>query len=107
MQRDESDDAQEFCAEVCDVDGEPVVVVRGEVDLSVVDRLTFCVRRLTSRRCPVVLDVAGVTFMDSAGVNLLMRLYQEHGPVVLRRPSPSVLRVLELAGVEDYVTVEP
>jgi len=107
VQRDESDEAQEFCAEVLDVDGESVVVVRGEVDMSVVDRLRSCVAHVTKLGRPLVLDVADVTFMDSSGVNLLMQIHEEHGEVVLRRPPPSVLRVLELAGVDGYVTVEP
>jgi anti-anti-sigma factor len=107
VQRDESDGAQDFCAEVIDVDGESVVVVRGEVDMSVVDRLRSCVTHVTKRGRPLVLDVADVTFMDSSGVNFLMQVHEEHGAVVLRRPSPSVLRVLELAGVDGYITVEP
>jgi anti-anti-sigma factor len=48
----------------------------------------------------LVLDMTGVTFMDSSGLRAILQLAQSrngNGPVVLRRPSQPVARLLEIA----------
>jgi anti-sigma B factor antagonist len=51
----------------------------------------------------VVLDLAGVTFMDSMGVGLLVetsrRFVPEFRVLVLRAPSEQVRQVLEITGL--------
>jgi anti-anti-sigma factor len=101
----------EFRAALEVVDGEPMIVVAGEVDLAVVDRLWRCIVSVVDTGGPVVLDFSEVSFIDSSGINLLTRAYQQLGAraeaVVVRRPSAQVLRVLEMSGVDGYVTVVP
>lgn len=49
---------------------------------------------------PLVLDLAGVTFMDGVGTSLLLRLARMRGAektLVLLNPSRSVRRILEIA----------
>lgn len=110
-QRGGFDDDSNVRVDVVDVDGQSVVVVEGEIDLSVVGGLWKRVEEASLDGGPLVLDVAGVTFMDSAGVNLLLRLRQQRGDVpeavVLRHPSATVRRVLEMAGVTGYLTLDP
>jgi stage II sporulation protein AA (anti-sigma F factor antagonist) len=107
----DADPATEFQVAVELVDDEPMIVVTGEVDLAVVDRLWGCMSARVAAGGPVVLDFSGVSFIDSSGVNLLVRAYQDLGgradAVVVRAPSPQVRRVLELSGADDYVTVVP
>ena len=58
----------------------------------------------------LVLDMAGVDFLDSSGISLLIQAKQRfdaQGSVfVLRRPQSRVTRVLEVAGVADLFTIE-
>jgi anti-anti-sigma regulatory factor len=45
-----------------------------------------------------VLDLQGVTFIDSSGLHALVRPTLDGHPVVLRRPSRAVEMLLDLAG---------
>ena len=58
----------------------------------------------------VVLDVSGVTFIDSTGLGALIELYRfgtDHDvDVILRDPSPRVRQVLDLTALGGYLTVE-
>jgi anti-anti-sigma factor len=82
------------------------VVVSGEIDLAtaprVEERLRMA-RRGQGGNC-LVLDLRGVTFMDSTGLRLLMQLLddaeQHRYAVTIVRPPPSVLRVIEISGLD-------
>lgn len=87
-------------------DGAPIVVVKGEIDLRAAGGFWDCVcGALASRPPRLVVDLADTTFMDSSGLEVLLRAHVAQGrlpeAVVLRAPSPIVRRVLGLAGVED------
>jgi stage II sporulation protein AA (anti-sigma F factor antagonist) len=51
----------------------------------------------------LVLDMAGVTFIDESGLALLIstvkRLHRQGGSLVLRNPSDQIMRVLEMTGL--------
>lgn len=81
--------------------------LRGELDLAAADAVRESVDRARAAQADpvVVLDLADVTFLDSTGLRELVRPAVESTTVVLRRPSPSVLKVLELAGVADLFTI--
>lgn len=100
-----------FSASIEDADGRRTVVCRGELDLSSVDALAQAVHRLTVSGLPVRIDMAGTTFMDSAGVSALLRARAtEEGLgrlVTLLAPSDAVVRTLDLAGIADLFAVEP
>jgi stage II sporulation protein AA (anti-sigma F factor antagonist) len=93
-------------------DGTPVVVVKGEIDLRAAGEFWDAVQRSLAHepRC-LVIDMADTSFMDSSGLNVLLRAYNALGErreaLVLRAPSPPVRRVIELAGVDELVTCEP
>ena len=58
----------------------------------------------------VVVDLAGLTFIDSSGINALVqaarRWRQRGGTAVLAAPSPAARRVFEIARVAQVVPVE-
>ena len=58
----------------------------------------------------LVLDFAGVTFMDSSGIAVVMRVRQRvrdlGGAVTLRGVRPQARKVLDAAGLDRFVTVE-
>lgn len=57
----------------------------------------------------MVLDLSGVTFLDSQGIKMLLRLYwrcAENGSaLVLENPSERVVSVLDLVGLTERFTV--
>ena len=101
----------DFAVVVDREDGDAVVHVRGEVDIytapqlrdSVLDVLAEGVQRL-------VLEVAGVRFMDSTGLGVLAMAHKKlsavGGRVVVRSPSPTIRKLLELTKMNTVVEVE-
>jgi anti-sigma B factor antagonist len=96
-----------------DVGGVAVVTVRGDLDLEGGDGLRQALREAIGedggRR--VVVDLEGVDFIDSAGLGVLLggleRARGNEGDLVLVATGRSVLRVLELTGLERVFTVFP
>lgn len=103
-------DAPTFEVRVVEADGGTVIVARGEIDLTAHEPLRRCIESCSADRRHVVLDVAEVTFIDSTGLNMLVlahrRLGHRPGAVVLRNPSPAVVRVLEIAGLTGTIAIE-
>ncbi|MET9257475.1 STAS domain-containing protein [Streptomyces sp. NPDC048182] len=56
-----------------------------------------------------LLDLSDVPFMDSSGMNIILRVYQETrglpGSVHIISPAPAVRRILDLTGVSITVPV--
>jgi anti-anti-sigma factor len=91
-----------------------VVTAAGEVDVSNAHELQAEIDQAlqaNARATELVLDMAGVTFLDSSGVKCLMRAYRmmlvRGGHLVLREVQPPVLRVLELVGLGRLFTICP
>jgi anti-anti-sigma factor len=88
-----------------------VLEIAGEFDMAEVEAFRTCVDGIAAS-CDgeVVVDLGGITFIDSSAISVLLnarrRLDNEGRELWLRRPSPAVARVFELAGltsVFDYV----
>ena len=82
-----------------------VVEIHGEIDILSAPGLRDELLRVIRRYGPQLgLDLAGVTFIDCAGVNVLLatrrRAGLENGSVDLIRASPRVRRVISLMGLE-------
>lgn len=89
-----------------------VIKIRGEIDhhsavdiRGDIDRLIY---ELSPRR--LVMDLSVVDFMDSSGLGLIMGRYSVMsglgGETVLRDPSPSILKIIKLAGLERMIKIE-
>ncbi|MFJ2967962.1 STAS domain-containing protein [Streptomyces collinus] len=56
-----------------------------------------------------LLDLSSVPFMDSSGMNIILRVYQEtrktEGSVHVISPAPAVRRILDLTGVSITVPI--
>jgi anti-sigma B factor antagonist len=90
----------------CDVAHEgakTIVSVVGEVDLLSSPALRHCLLMSCSPGTTVVVDMAGVTFMDSTGLGVLVgarsRAQAVGGELWLRQPTPQIARVLEITGL--------
>jgi len=85
------------------------VVVKGDLDMAAAFRLEPAIERVVSqdRVDEVVLDLAGVDFMDSAGLGSLLSAQQRMHDLGIRatvtRPSKAVERVLESSGTRDVL----
>jgi anti-sigma B factor antagonist len=85
-------------------EGLAVVAIRGELDLATADEAVRYVRRVIDRhRGPVAADLSGLAFCDACGLGALIRI-AAHAECSGRRvefasPSPSVLRIMRLTGV--------
>ena len=89
----------------------PVVEVSGEVDIQSAPWLRDELLRLVRRHGPrLAVDLGGVTFLDCAGINVLLRTRRrarlEGGWIWVVRPSPRALRVISLLGLQDVLTAD-
>lgn len=89
------------------VDHDTVVRLRGEIDLAAASTVRGAVDRVRTfpTDSAVVLDLADVTFLDASGLGELVRPAADHTDVVLRSPSPSVCRLLELTRLTGMFTI--
>ena len=84
------------------------VVVEGEVDLCAASRFEESLAAAAASEAPaIVLDLDRVSFMDSAGVHVLLQFSlseQGRGRLALTHSSPQVRRLLEVTGVRRYLS---
>jgi anti-sigma B factor antagonist len=97
-----------FRASAHEAGSEVVVVAEGELDLVGAPRLLDAIPGGSG---PVVLDLAGVQFMDSSGLRSLLEARQScidaGRPFAIARPSAAVSRVLELVDLaSEFEVVE-
>jgi anti-sigma B factor antagonist len=91
-----------------DATGAPLITVAGEVDISNAAALEAAVAAATARTPErLIFDLAGLRFMDSAGIAVLLAAANNVAAVRLRSPSPTVRRVVELTGLADVLVMEP
>lgn len=85
-----------------------IVTLEGEFDMSVEGLFTETVTQgvVHNGHSSVVLDVSGVTFLDSSGIGAMLRARQEAvargSRFVLSQPSAPVTKVLEIAGLASH-----
>ena len=81
-----------------------VVHVAGELDGATVGQLTDCVRSVEPGSTTVILDMYGVTFMDSMGIGALVGLHKDLDAAArllqLRNVRGHPLRVLEMTELD-------
>lgn len=86
---------------------ESVLFLEGEMDLDCADDLRDAVRDLGSRSSELALDFSGVTFIDSSGTGIFVRLCldQQAEGVALRARnlSPAVAAVFDMLKVRVLV----
>jgi stage II sporulation protein AA (anti-sigma F factor antagonist) len=91
---------------VSDVDGEVVLELGGEVDLSGVAAVQPALDEvLDTKPTRVVFELRELTFLDSSGIALLIATAQRVARIELRYPSPLVRRVIQLTGLSATLPI--
>jgi anti-sigma B factor antagonist len=90
--------------------GEAVVVVpAGEIDLATIDELDGQLQAAGAESAQVVLDLREVTFIDSAGLRLVLQssreLEQAGAALAVVRGSGEVQRIFDLVGLAGRLTM--
>jgi anti-sigma B factor antagonist len=97
--------------DVVERDGVVVVSLAGEVDLCAAPELEESLTRVAaSQASSIVIDLDRVSFMDSAGVHVLLQfsLAQDTGTRLAFTPgSRQVQRLFEITGVRRYLQFAP
>lgn len=98
--------------ELDSVDDVPVLRVHGDIDLRTVDAFRAAAQQPLSQRPELlVVDLSGVTFLDSSGLKVLddiQRRADDHqGRVALVVPDPRLLRLLEITGLDARFPIHP
>ncbi len=87
-----------------------VIVAAGELDHVNVEAVEAVVAQAAGTR-DVVFELGEVTFVDSAGLRTLIQALRAvqpvQGRVVLRSPSPTLRRLLELTGLAEHFDIQP
>lgn len=82
----------------------------GEIDLAVRQSATPLCQAVAERGLPVVIDTADVTFIDSTGMSILVRLArdgEQRGYRVTVRNAPWMLQeLLAITGVDRLLPIE-
>ncbi|HEY3438218.1 MAG TPA: STAS domain-containing protein [Actinotalea sp.] len=90
-------------------DGRSVVKVWGEIDLETRRSAGELCQAVADRGLPVVIDAQDVTFMDSTGMSILVRLARDgesRGYPVSLHHAPWLLReLLSITGVDQLLQV--
>lgn len=86
---------------------EIVIFVSGEIDMATCERLRDAIEPHLGPQQTIVLDLAGVEFMDSSCLGVLVQargtLTADGGSLFLRNPSFAAHRVVTLGGLEELL----
>lgn len=89
--------------------GAAVLHVSGDLDLASAPRLAEALTELVAD--PVVVDLTECTFLDSAGMGVLLasaRALSDSGRSLrVAAPDPGIVRVLEITAVDTLIAIHP
>ena len=93
-------------------DNIPIVSIEGDIDLESSPKLrTFLKTKSTQKTPRLLLDFAGVTYIDSSGLATLIEYFQAvqgfGGKLALAALSPRVKNVFEIVRLEQIFSLHP
>ncbi len=95
-------------------DGQPILTMTGDVDVATEQdwrRRGSDLLDAHPEMTDIVIDLAGVTFLDSRGMAVLIHLHGKAlgrgGKLTLRGVPPRVAKALNVAGLDQVFQVEP
>lgn len=105
---DLEDDASHATVERSPDGAQPLVIsISGEVDMSNVQAVEARLRGLLADAPDrVVVDLSALTFVDSSGIAVLLRVAEKIARLELRNPSSTVARIIQATGLTDVLPLE-
>jgi anti-anti-sigma factor len=89
--------------------GQTVVTLSGELDVADAAGVVAALAATVARQCEIIVDLAGLEFIDSSGLAALIRIRRQArdagGDVLLAAPQHQVLRVLALTRMLDDFSI--
>jgi anti-sigma B factor antagonist len=100
---------QRFASEQSvDSNGDPVLKLRGELDMMSAVPLRETVEKIAAQHCDrLVFDLSDLEFMDSSGIAVLVYAANNVGTVSLHNASPIIRRIVEATGLTDFLLLDP
>ena len=101
---------ESFSVEVVNANGRAIVSLRGEIDMSCGPALRAALSAARQGSPDVIVDLSGVTFMDSTGLHALIGAYHhapEGGSLGVVGPTSAVRRVFDITGLSELLLLEP
>jgi anti-sigma B factor antagonist len=88
----------------------PILQLVGELDISSAPALRQQLTELLTSDGDVVVDLSGLTFMDSSGISVLIvahkRARNQGRKMTLRHPGGPVAKVLAISGTDQVFSIE-
>jgi anti-sigma B factor antagonist len=88
------------------------VIASGEIDLYTAPRLHSELAAVIANAAPatrVIVDMSGVEFCDSTGMNVLLsclrQVRERGGELELAAPRPAVMKILQVTGLDSVFTI--
>jgi anti-sigma B factor antagonist len=90
------------------------VIATGEIDLYTAPRLQSELAEVIAHAAPasrIVVDMSGVEFCDSTGMNILLsclrQVRERGGELELAAPRPAVMKILQVTALDSVFTIVP
>jgi anti-sigma B factor antagonist len=101
---------QEFQIEERAGTAPPVIAVSGEIDVATAPQLRECLHRVIAEgESTIVLDLLGVTFLDSTALGVLVgalkRCREVGGDLHLVVADPRIVKIFEITGLTSVFTI--
>ncbi len=101
----------DFAVRIVHLDDHAVVVAAGEIDLESAPAFEATLNEAVDLSPVLTIDMHNVGFMDSSGLSVLIRVIQrcssEGGAVTLRGVRSGPLRLIEIAGIDTVMEIDP
>ena len=90
------------------------MIATGEIDLYTAPRLQSELAEVIANAAPasrIVVDMSGVEFCDSTGMNVLLsclrQVRERGGELELAAPRPAVMKILQVTALDSVFTIIP
>jgi anti-sigma B factor antagonist len=88
----------------------PVIAVSGEIDVATAPQLRECLHSVIAKgEATVVLDLLGVTFLDSTALGVLVgalkRCRELGGDLQIVVADPRIIKIFEITGLTNVFTI--
>lgn len=86
-------------------DGTTRLIVTGEIDFATAPPFREAIEHASAPDTPLVIDLCAVTYLDSAGIDVLFEQAQRRRIELLVRPRGPIIRVLRISGLAQTIQV--